>query len=430
MTNSHRGSGASPSTSGNQRVPASVFRKGLNLKHAVAGALAEDYHSALVDEVKGAGFRWNRGRLVVHLAKEFGFCYGVDRAVDYAYQTRERFPDRRVFLTGEIIHNPQVNNRLRDAGVAFLTDPGQSIDRIGPDDVVILPAFGVTTGELERLDSRDCTLVDTTCGSVLNVWKNVQRYTRDGFTAVIHGKVHHEETRATASQALKAQNGRYLVILDRDEAGIVCDFIRERVNIEQFQETFRDACSPGFDPECDLRHVGLANQTTMLMSESLEIGTMFREALIDRYGHDALGDHYRAFETICSATQDRQDAVQDLLRARTYDLAVVIGGYNSSNTRNLARICADRLPTFHIADANCLVSDRDIRHHDICHRPTGGAPAIGAADTSGEEVVTHDWFPRTGPVTVAVTAGASTPDSLVGDVINRLTHFAAGVPGD
>ena len=406
-------------------MPASVFRKGLNLKHAVAGALAKDYHSALVDEIKAAGFRWNRGRLVVHLAKEFGFCYGVDRAVDYAYQTRERFPDRRVFLTGEIIHNPQVNNRLRKAGVAFLTDPGQSIAQIDHDDVVILPAFGVTVGELQELSGRDCTLVDTTCGSVLNVWKNVKRYTRDGFTAVIHGKVRHEETRATASQALNAPNGRYLVVLNREETGIACDFIRERVSVEQFQETFRDACSPGFDPERDLRQVGLANQTTMLMSESLEIGTMFREALLDRYGHESLGDHYQAFETICSATQDRQDAVQDLLRVGTYDLAVVIGGYNSSNTRNLARICADRLPTFHIADADCLVSDRDIRH-----RPTGGAPATGVGGTSGEEIVTYDWFPPTGSVTVAVTAGASTPDSIVGDVINRLTRFAATAQGD
>lgn len=406
-------------------MQASVFRKGLNLKHAVADALAEDYHSTLVDEIKGAGFRWNSGRLVVRLAKEFGFCYGVDRAVDYAYQTRERFPDRRVFLTGEIIHNPHVNNRLREAGVAFLTDPAQAIDRIGHDDVVILPAFGVTVSDLAQLHSRGCTLVDTTCGSVLNVWKNVQRYTRDGFTAVIHGKVHHEETRATASQALNEQAGRYLVVHNHDEAGIACDFIRERVGVEQFQEAFRDACSPGFDPEYDLRHVGLANQTTMLMSESLEIGTMFREALIDRYGRDALGDHYRAFQTICSATQDRQDAVEALLRAGTYNLAVVIGGYNSSNTRNLARICADRLPTFHIADANCLVSDRAVRH-----RPTARAPAIGATGASGEEVVTHDWFPPMGPVTVAVTAGASTPDSIVGDVINRLTRFAAGVPGD
>ena len=241
-------------------MPAEIFRKGLNLKHAVAGALAEDYHSAFVNDIKNAGFRWTSGRLVVHLAKEFGFCYGVDRAVDYAYQTRARFPDRRVFLTGEIIHNPQVNGRLRKAGVAFLSDTGQSIDDLGQDDVVILPAFGVTVTALEQLDRQGCTLVDTTCGSVLNVWKNVQRYTGDGFTAVIHGKIHHEETRATASQALNAENGRYLVVLDRDEAGVVCDFIRGRIGIDEFQRAFGQACSPNFEPERDMCRVGLANQ--------------------------------------------------------------------------------------------------------------------------------------------------------------------------
>ena len=403
-------------------MPAKIFRKGLNLKHAVAGALAEDYHSAFVNDIKNTGYRWTSGRLAVHLAKEFGFCYGVDRAVDYAYQTRERFPDRRVFLTGEIIHNPQVNGRLREAGIAFLSDPGQSIDEVGQDDVVILPAFGVTVADLEELDRRGCTLVDTTCGSVLNVWKNVQRYTGDGFTAVIHGKVHHEETRATASQALNAEDGRYLVVLDKVEVGLACNFIRGRVHVDEFQRVFGHACSPDFEPDRDMCRVGLANQTTMLMSESLEIGAMFRQAMIDRYGAGSLNEHYRAFETICSATQDRQDAVQSLLRDDTFDLAVVIGGYNSSNTRNLARICAEQLQTFHISDASCLVSDTDIRH-----RPVMGAPIVGAKVVSSDEIVTRDWFPRTGSVAVAVTAGASTPDNIVGNVITRLARCAGNM---
>ena len=189
-------------------MTAAVFRKGLNLKHAVAGALADDYHSELVDQIKNANFKWQDGRLIVRLAQEFGFCYGVDRAVDYAYQTRVRFPESRVFLTGEIIHNPGVNTRLREAGVSFLSDSNQSVEHLTQSDVVILPAFGVTIEQLEQLEQRNCTLIDTTCGSVLNVWKNVKRYTQDGFTAVIHGKVHHEETRATASQALVAENGQ------------------------------------------------------------------------------------------------------------------------------------------------------------------------------------------------------------------------------
>ena len=195
-----------------------IFRKGLDMKEAVAGELAAAYNSALVDEVRSGGFRYMSGRLTVHLAHEFGFCYGVDRAVDYAYQARRRFPGRNVFLTGEIIHNPHVNERLRDNGIRFLSDPGERRDTLGPDDVVILPAFGVTVGEMAQLTDQGCTLVDTTCGSVLNVWKNVIRYAQDGFTAIIHGKVKHEETRATASQALKYPGGRYLVVLDREEA--------------------------------------------------------------------------------------------------------------------------------------------------------------------------------------------------------------------
>ena len=399
-------------------MPAPVFRKGLNLKHAVAGALATDYHSALIDEIKNSNFTWRSGRLVVHLATEFGFCYGVDRAVDYAYQTRARFPDRRVYLTGEIIHNPQVNALLRQAGVGFLSDPGQSVGQVDAADVVILPAFGVTVEELQQLDRRGCTLIDTTCGSVLNVWKAVKRYTDDGFTAVIHGKVHHEETRATASQALIAEDGKYLIILDREEAALVCDLIRGQTGADEFWAAFGEACSPGFDPVVDLQRVGLANQTTMLMSESLEIGEMIRQAMIDRYGQDDVDNHYRAFETICSATQDRQDAVNTLLSDQRFDLAVVIGGYNSSNTRNLARICAERLPTFHIADADCLVSGSEIRH-----RPTGGPPPSGAVG-SVAEVTSHHWLPTDGTVQVAVTAGASTPNSIVGDVISRLATFA------
>ena len=398
-------------------MTAAVFRKGLNLKHAVAGALADDYHSELVDQIKNANFKWQDGRLIVRLAQEFGFCYGVDRAVDYAYQTRVRFPESRVFLTGEIIHNPGVNTRLREAGVSFLSDSNQSVEHLTQSDVVILPAFGVTIEQLEQLEQRNCTLIDTTCGSVLNVWKNVKRYTEDGFTAVIHGKVHHEETRATASQALLAENGHYLVILDRKQAELLCDFIRGRAGIDLFEATFRKACSPGFSPERDLERVGLANQTTMLMSESLEIGEMIRDAMVDRYGRNTLNDHYRAFETICSATQDRQDAITALLNTQQFDLAIVIGGYNSSNTRNLARICADSLPCFHIADADCLISENEIRH-----RPASKLNQGSLDDSS--EVTSHNWLPSAGSVSVAVTAGASTPDSVVGNAISRLSTFA------
>ena len=383
------------------------------MKEAVAGELAAAYDSALVEHVRASDFKYASGRLLVHLAQEFGFCYGVDRAVDYAYQARRRFPGRNVFLTGEIIHNPHVNDRLRSEGIRFLSDPGEAPDRLGPDDVVILPAFGVTVAEMAHLSAQGCTLVDTTCGSVLNVWKNVVRYARDGFTSIIHGKVKHEETRATASQALKYPNGRYLIVLDRDETRIVCDYIRHGGNREEFLKRFDGALSPGFDPDVDLQRVGCANQTTMLMSESLEIGEMFRAAMRDRYGDDDLAARFRAFDTICSATQERQDAVIALLEQERLDLMLVVGGYNSSNTCNLARICAAKVPTYHIADPACMLSAEEIRHRPV------GAPST----TTGVEAVARGWLADSGSVTVGLTAGASTPNNIVGEVIRKLERF-------
>jgi 4-hydroxy-3-methylbut-2-enyl diphosphate reductase len=396
-------------------VPPLIFRKGLDLKDAVAGALAEDYASAIVDTMRGNGFRHDSGRLTVHLAREFGFCYGVDRAVDYAYQARKRFADRDVYLTGEIIHNPHVNDKLRSAGVRFLSDPGEDPARLGADDVVILPAFGVTIDDLKRFQDQGCTLVDTTCGSVLNVWKNVTRYARDGYTAIIHGKYKHEETRATASQALKFPDGRFLVVFDHAEADYVCDYIRHGGDREDFLARFAKAASEGFDPDLHLTRVGLANQTTMLMTESLEIAERFRVAMLARYGEAALADHYRAFDTICSATQERQDAIIDLLKNERLDLMVVVGGYNSSNTCNLARICADQVTTFHIAEPSGLVSPEAIRHRPI---PPPGVPKGPIA-----EVETLDWLPARGPVTIGLTAGASTPNNIIGDVVRRLESF-------
>ncbi len=386
------------------------------MKEAVAGELSAAYASAIVEQVRANDFTHRSGRLTVHLAREFGFCYGVDRAVDYAYQARRRFPGRSVFLTGEIIHNPHVNDQLREAGIRFLSDAGELRDTLGADDVVILPAFGVTVGEMAQLSSQGCTLVDTTCGSVLNVWKAVVRYAQDGFTAVIHGKMKHEETRATASQALKYPAGRYLVVLDRAEAAIVCEYIRSGGNREEFLARFEGAMSPGFDPDRDLERVGCANQTTMLMSESLEIGEMFHVAMRERYGEAGLAAHFRTFDTICSATQERQDAVLSLLAAERLDLMLVVGGYNSSNTCNLARICAEQVRTYHIADPESMVSADEIRHRPV------GAPST----TMGNEDVTRGWLPHTGTVSVGLTAGASTPNNIVGQVIERLERFAVG----
>ena len=390
-------------------MAAPIFRKGLDLKHAVAGELARDYHSRLLDRLREGDFTWRSGRLTLHLAREFGFCYGVDRAVDYAYQTRRKFPDRTVFLTGEIIHNPHVNDRLRGAGVRFLSDPGEGLARVTAGDVVILPAFGVTIADMERLVASGCTLVDTTCGSVLTVWKNVRRYARDGFTAVIHGKARHEETQATASQVGAAAGGRYVVVLDCEETRVLCDFIRGDVDPAAFLDRLGHACSPGFDPARDLVRVGLANQTTMLATESLAIGARLREMIAESMGEDHAEERFRSFGTICSATQERQDAVLEMMQEPP-DVMIVIGGYNSSNTNHLAHLCRQYATTYHVEDAMCI----DVDAGTIRHKPK--------IDAGAPEVVELDWLPPT-PFELGITAGASTPNNKIGEALLRILEI-------
>ena len=382
------------------------FQKGFNLKAVVRPVLAASYHSAVIERMKELGYAARAGDVRIKLAREFGFCYGVDRAVEYAYEAREKFPQRRIFLSGEIIHNPEVNGRIEALGIRILPDhpsPEERYREVVAADVVILPAFGVPVGELQHLRAKGCVLVDTTCGSVLNVWKNVHRYSRDGFTAVIHGKHYHEETKATASQALAHSGGRFLCIRDLREADLVCAFIRGELPAAAILERFPESASPGFDPERDLQRIGLANQTTMLMSESMEIQERLRAAMRERWGEAALAERFRAFDTICSATQDRQDAVLRMLEEGGIDVMVVIGGYNSSNTQALTRICAERLPTYHISGADRIVGAT------VHHRPVG---AHGEAATTA-------WLPE-GAVTIGLTAGASTPNNVVGEVIERV----------
>src|SRR5215213_5897981 len=264
-----------------------VVRRGFGLKSEIREFLAVDYHSDLVDRIKSQGHELKVGRLRFRLAEEFGFCYGVDFALNLAYETRRKFPDKRIFLTNEIIHNPRVNTRLHQMGVEFLDSAPGSPGRfaaVTPEDVVMIPAFGAPVDEYKELKEKNCIVVDTTCGSVVAVWKRVERYASEGFTAIIHGKHLHEETRATSSQALKYEGGSYLVVLDKLEAEYVCRYIVEGGDRQEFLSRFADACSPGFDPDADLTRVGLANQTTMLSSESLEIAEMFREAIEERYG--------------------------------------------------------------------------------------------------------------------------------------------------
>lgn len=381
------------------------FQKGFGLKSVVAPVLAQSYRSDAVERLKALGYEAEAGGMRVKLAREFGFCYGVDRAVAYAYETREQFPDQRIFLCGEIIHNPDVNARLRAKGIIILPESTNASSRfaeVQSGEVVILPAFGVTTGEMDILRAKECVLVDTTCGSVLSVWRKVHRCAQDGFTVVIHGKHYHEETRATASQT-KTYGGRYICVRDVAEAEIVCGFLRGEVPAATLNEKFAAAASEGFDADHDLQRIGLANQTTMLMTESMAVQELLRAAMRDRYGESELEHRFSAFDTICSATQDRQDAVRAMLRAGGLDLMVVIGGYNSSNTQALAQMCAPHLPTFHIDAPGCISND------GIRHRPV----------KQYAEIETSAWLPG-GRVTIGLTAGASTPDNVVGDVLDRI----------
>jgi len=395
------------------------FRKGFGLKSEIQSELDSDYTGHLVDLLKAQEYTLTAGDVTIRLAKEFGFCYGVERAVEYAYQARKKFPDRTIYLAGEIIHNPHVNSKLQAMGVEFLLPGGAkgelgdgkreagSLDFSGvkPEDVVILPAFGVTIKDFETLRAIGCVMVDTTCGSVLNVWKRVESYARDGFTSLIHGKYYHEETRATASQAEKYPNGQYFIVRNLGEAQLVCDFIEGRLSSQALMERFAHAASPNFDPARDLRRIGVANQTTMLARESLAVGELIGQSMAKAWGPDYARENFRTFDTICSATQERQDAVVELLR-EPLDVMVVIGGYNSSNTMSLAALCSETVRTFHVENAD----DIDPESRTIRYRPLGAK----------EEVESSDWLPASGPVRIGITAGASTPNNKIGEAVGRI----------
>ena len=387
------------------------FRRGFGLKSEIEGQLAADYASSVVEAFRARGHVLTVGPLTFRLAKEFGFCYGVDRAVDYAYETRKKFPDRRIFLVGEIIHNPHVNQKLAAMGIEFLAhEAGKSFDFSGitAADVVILPAFGVTVQDFQRLRALGCVLVDTTCGSVLNVWKRVESYARDGYTAVVHGKYYHEETKATASQVEKYPGGKFLVLRDLTEARPVLDFIEGRGDAATLKAQFAHAASPGFDFTTDLERVGIANQTTMLAGESLALAAEFKKSFTQRLGAAEAEQRFRSFDTLCSATQERQDAVLELL-AGGVDLMMVVGGYNSSNTCHLAALAVSKgARAFHIEDADCIdVTAGTLRHQAVRAKTESveGAGWLGAARTIG------------------LTAGASTPNNKVGETVARICQL-------
>jgi 4-hydroxy-3-methylbut-2-en-1-yl diphosphate reductase len=376
-----------------------------DIMEAVQAQVLSHYRSDLVERIRAQGNILAAGDLTVKLAKEFGFCYGVERAIDLAYAARRAYPNRRIFLLGEIIHNPEVNDQIRRLGIVTIASKpkDEDINQLRPEDIVIIPAFGTEVLTRRKLEEKGCLFVDTTCGDVMSVWKRVRQYTKDNVTSIIHGKSWHEETKATSSQARAHGNGHYLVVFTLAETDSVCDYIVNGGDKAKFLEQFKGAYSEGFDPDLHLQAIGVANQTTMLRGETEEVQRRLKNAMIRKFGEAQIPRHFRFFDTICGATQDRQDALEKLLR-EPLALLLVIGGYNSSNTSHLAEMGEAKLPTYFIKNAAKMVSDQLIVHYD---------------QHLHKEVDSHAWLPG-GKITVGITAGASCPNNLIEDAIRRL----------
>ncbi|HKP02387.1 MAG TPA: 4-hydroxy-3-methylbut-2-enyl diphosphate reductase [Chthoniobacterales bacterium] len=372
---------------------------------AVQEQVESHYRSDIVDKVRRAGGILQCGDVTVRLAKQFGFCYGVERAIDLAYAARKVFKDRRLFIVGEIIHNPEVNEQISSLGIKNLMGKNKQADisDLQPEDVVIVPAFGTELSIQQQIKDRGCQIVDTTCGDVMSVWKRVRKYASESATSIIHGKASHEETKATSSRALGDGKGHYLVVLTLKDTDYVCDYIRHGGNKQEFLAHFKDAHSPGFDPDVHLKTVGVANQTTMLRGETEEVQRRIRQAIVDRDGPEGATKNFRFFDTICGATQERQDALRELLDVRM-NLLLVVGGYNSSNTSHLAEMGEEKLPTYFVRNASRLVSTTEILHYDLHER---------------QEIIAKDWLPG-GPIVVGITAGASCPNNLIEETLVRL----------
>ncbi|MGC1392837.1 MAG: 4-hydroxy-3-methylbut-2-enyl diphosphate reductase [Coleofasciculaceae cyanobacterium] len=375
-------------------------RKGFGHEAEVATQLQSEYQSDLIQEIRDNNYRLQRGNVTILLAEAFGFCWGVERAVAMAYETRQHFPTEQIWITNEIIHNPSVNQRLREMKVGFIeVENGQkNFSVVEAGDVVILPAFGASVQEMQLLNQKNCKIVDTTCPWVSKVWNTVEKHKKKDYTSIIHGKYNHEETVATSSFADK-----YLVVLNMKEAEYVADYILNGGNREEFMSKFSRSYSAGFDPDKDLVQIGIANQTTMLKSETEQIGKLFERTMIKKYSPDQLNEHFQSFNTICDATQERQDAMFDLVEEKL-DLMVVIGGFNSSNTTHLQEISIERnIPSYHIDCAERIGTGNQVEHKPL-HK---------------DLEVKENWLPD-GEIVVGVTSGASTPDKVVEDAIERI----------
>jgi len=394
-------------------VPQEIGQK-INLRRpdimaAVSAQVLSHYRSEIVESIRANGGVIAAKGLTVRLAKEFGFCYGVERAIDLAYAARKYFsenaPHTPIYLLGEIIHNPEVNDQIRNMGIQIISPKPteEELERMQSGDVVIIPAFGAEVSTRKKIEAKGCVLVDTTCGDVMSVWKRVRQYSKEHVTSIIHGKAKHEETKATTSQARAYGSGHYLVVFNLAETDYVCDYILRGGDKKDFLKKFEGAYSAGFDPDLHLQAVGVANQTTMLRGETEEVQRRFKAVMEKKYGAARLPQHFRFFDTICGATQDRQDALEKMLLTPP-NLLIVVGGYNSSNTSHLAEMGEAKLPTYFIKNAAKMESAALIRHYNLLKK---------------EEVETRDWLPS-GDITVGITAGASCPNNLIEDTIRRL----------
>ncbi|MEN8784646.1 MAG: 4-hydroxy-3-methylbut-2-enyl diphosphate reductase [Akkermansiaceae bacterium] len=386
-------------------------RKRVNVRRPDVMTLVQEevekhYHSPIVEKLRERSGSLTIGKTTVRLAEQFGFCYGVERAIDLAYASRRVFPGQRIFLIGEIIHNPEVNRQLTEMDIVSLPwkELTSDYDALEEDDVVIVPAFGAPTNFTEKIEEQGCHIIDTTCGDVMKVWRRVRTYAKSGFTSLIHGKRGHEETRATASRATGQDGkGHYLVVLTLEETEYVCNFIRNGGDASEFLAKFEKATSDGFDPDIHLKKIGVANQTTMLKSETEDIQRRVRKAITDRDGSD---QNFQMFDTICGATQERQDALFDMLN-KPMDLLLVVGGYNSSNTTHLVEIGNENLPTYFIREASCLESLETVVHFDIEKGSEVSTPNVLSGFDEQE-------------ATIGITAGASCPANLIEEAIVRV----------
>ncbi|MGC3988522.1 MAG: 4-hydroxy-3-methylbut-2-enyl diphosphate reductase [Chthoniobacteraceae bacterium] len=386
--------------------PARVNLRTPEIMTAVLAEVESHYRSEIVERLRANGGVFSAKGITIRLAKQFGFCYGVERAIDMAYAARKYFADeRRLFILGEIIHNPEVNEQIRAMGIKNLIgdDREADVESLTAEDVVIVPAFGTDVTTLARIKERGCQIVDTTCGDVMSVWKRVRQNAKDDVTSIIHGKASHEETKATASRAILEGKGHYLVVLTLEDTDYVCNYIRHGGDKRAFLEKFQGAYSDHFDPDVHLKRVGVANQTTMMRGETEEVQRRIEVAIRDRDGAERVNDSFRFFDTICGATQERQDALKDMLM-EPMDMLLVVGGYNSSNTSHLAEMGEQKLPTYFIRNATRIESHERITHYSLHEK---------------REVSTGNWLPQL-PVVIGITAGASCPNNLIEETIVRI----------